>query len=63
VTSIAFPQLGTQNGKLSWDEIGPLMQELLQPLELDVRIYTVEASTIDAAMQTEAVGDAQLRLL
>src|SRR5690349_9698591 len=25
ITSIAFPKLGTQHGRLSWDDVGPLM--------------------------------------
>ncbi|GHO50906.1 macro domain-containing protein [Ktedonospora formicarum] len=39
ITSIAFPKLGTQNGKLSWDEVGPLMIQYLEDLDLDIYIY------------------------
>ncbi|GHO56052.1 macro domain-containing protein [Ktedonobacter robiniae] len=39
ITSIAFPKLGTQNGKLSWDEVGPLMVQYLEDLDLDIYIY------------------------
>ena len=39
IKSIAFPKLGTQNGKLSWDEVGPLMAEYLSQLDIDVYVY------------------------
>lgn len=39
IKSIAFPKLGAQNGKLSWDEVGPLMARYLSQLEIDVYIY------------------------
>ncbi len=39
ITSIAFPKLGAQNGKLSWDEVGPLMAKYLSQLDIDVYIY------------------------
>lgn len=39
ITSIAFPKLGTQNGKLSWDEVGPLMVQYLERLDIDIYIY------------------------
>jgi O-acetyl-ADP-ribose deacetylase (regulator of RNase III) len=39
ITSIAFPKLGTHNGKLSWDIVGPLMIQLLNPLYIDVYLY------------------------
>lgn len=42
ITSIAFPKLGTQNGKLSWDEVGPRMAQYLGPLDIDVSIYIAE---------------------
>jgi O-acetyl-ADP-ribose deacetylase (regulator of RNase III) len=42
ITSIAFPKLGAQNGKLSWDEVGPLMAEYLSPLDIVVYIYIAE---------------------
>jgi len=42
ITSIAFPKLGVQNGKLSWDEVGPLMAQYLGPLDIDVFIYVAE---------------------
>jgi O-acetyl-ADP-ribose deacetylase (regulator of RNase III) len=38
IKSIAFPKLGAQNGKLSWDEVGPLMARYLSQLE-DVEVY------------------------
>jgi len=42
ITSIAFPKLGTQNGKLSWDKVRPLMEKYLGPLAIDVCIYVAE---------------------
>src|SRR5437588_2100006 len=42
IHSIAFPKLGTQNGKLSWDEVGPLMAKYLSQLDIDVYIYISE---------------------
>ena len=42
ITSIAFPKLGTQNGKLSWDEVSPLMVKYLSQLDIDVYIYIAD---------------------
>src|SRR5581483_146112 len=42
ITSIAFPKLGAQNGKLSWDEVGPLMAKYLSQLDIDVYVYIAE---------------------
>jgi O-acetyl-ADP-ribose deacetylase (regulator of RNase III) len=42
ITSIAFPKLGTQNGKLPWDNVGPLMAKYLAQLDIDVYIYISE---------------------
>jgi O-acetyl-ADP-ribose deacetylase (regulator of RNase III) len=42
ITSIAFPKLGAQNGKLSWDEVGPVMAKYLSQLNIDVYIYIAE---------------------
>jgi O-acetyl-ADP-ribose deacetylase (regulator of RNase III) len=42
IKSIAFPKLGAQNGKLSWNEVGPLMAEYLSQLDIDVHIYIAE---------------------
>ncbi|MDQ6660796.1 MAG: macro domain-containing protein [Chloroflexota bacterium] len=42
IRSIAFPKLGAQNGKLSWDEVGPLMARYLSQLDIDVYIYIAE---------------------
>lgn len=42
IKSIAFPKLGTQNGKLSWDDVGPLMVKYLNQLDIDVYIYISE---------------------
>lgn len=42
ITSIAFPKLGAQNGKLSWDDVGPLMVKYLSQTDLDVYIYIAD---------------------
>ncbi|MGI9059177.1 MAG: macro domain-containing protein [Ktedonobacteraceae bacterium] len=42
ITSIAFPKLGAQNGKLSWDDVGPLMAKYLSRADIDVYIYIAE---------------------
>ena len=42
ITSIAFPKLGAQNGKLSWDEVGPLMVRYLCQADIDVYIYIAD---------------------
>src|SRR5712691_1201730 len=42
IKSIAFPKLGAQNGKLSWDEVGPLMARYLSQLDIDVYIYIAD---------------------
>lgn len=42
ITSIAFPKLGAQNGKLEWDDVGPLMVKYLSQVDIDVYIYIAE---------------------
>jgi len=42
IRSIAFPKLGAQNGKLSWDDVGPVMAKYLGPLDIDVYIYIAD---------------------
>lgn len=42
IKSIAFPKLGTLNGKLSWDAVGPLMAKYLDNLDIGVFIYIAE---------------------
>jgi O-acetyl-ADP-ribose deacetylase (regulator of RNase III) len=42
IVSIAFPKLGAQNGKLSWDDVGPLMAKYLSKLDIDIYIYIAE---------------------
>jgi O-acetyl-ADP-ribose deacetylase (regulator of RNase III) len=42
ITSIAFPKLGAGLGKLSWDEVGPLMVKYLSEIDIDVPIYITE---------------------
>ncbi|QBD82433.1 Appr-1-p processing protein [Ktedonosporobacter rubrisoli] len=50
ITSISFPQLGTGNGGLSWENVGPLMVRYLAPLDIPVSIYIKER---DWAFQLE----------
>ena len=50
ITSIAFPKLGAQNGKLSWTEVGPLMAKYLSKLDIGVCVYITED---DIEYQTE----------
>jgi O-acetyl-ADP-ribose deacetylase (regulator of RNase III) len=45
IKSIAFPKLGAQNGKLSWDDVGPLMAKYLSQIDIDVYIYIAEGDT------------------
>lgn len=45
IKSIAFPKLGAQNGKLSWNEVGPLMAKYLGQLDIDVYIYIADGDT------------------
>ena len=58
ITSIAFPKLGAQNGKLSWDDVGPLMVKYLSQLDIDVYIYIAEGdkeySPLDNQMEKRA---------
>jgi O-acetyl-ADP-ribose deacetylase (regulator of RNase III) len=42
ITSISFPKLGAQNGKLPWDEVGPIMARYLSQADIDVYIYIAE---------------------
>lgn len=42
IESIAFPQLGTQNGGLPWDQVRAVMNEALDPLDIEVLIYTYQ---------------------
>jgi len=42
IKSIAFPKLGAQNGKLSWDDVGPLMAKYLGNLDIDIYIYIAD---------------------
>lgn len=45
IESIAFPKLGTQNGSLSWEDVGPLMVRSLAPLDLHASIHIQEHDT------------------
>jgi O-acetyl-ADP-ribose deacetylase (regulator of RNase III) len=38
IESIAFPQLGTGNGGLDWDDVQPIMRRYLDPLPIEVEI-------------------------
>jgi O-acetyl-ADP-ribose deacetylase (regulator of RNase III) len=58
ITSIAFPKLGAQNGKLAWDEVGPLMAKYLSGLEIDVYIYIAEG---DGEYQYDEASESKLQ--
>ena len=58
ISSIAFPKLGAQNGKLSWDEVGPLMAKYLSQLDIDVYIYIAEG---DKEYQFDPMMDNQIK--
>lgn len=48
ITSIAFPQLGTQLGGLSWeDDVQPLMNNYLNNLNIKVEIYEFDPEADD----------------
>ncbi len=42
IKSIAFPKLGVGLGRLSWNEVGPLMAKYLGQVDIDVCIYIAE---------------------
>lgn len=58
IKSIAFPKLGAQNGKLSWDEVGPLMSEYLSQLDVDVYVYIAEG---DREYQYDPLRDSKVK--
>lgn len=58
IQSIAFPKLGAQNGKLSWDEVGPLMAKYLSQIDIDVYIYIAEG---DKEYQYDAQSENDLK--
>ena len=48
IKSIAFPQLGTQLGGLSWeDEVRPIMYQYLDETDIDIEIYEFDKSSED----------------
>ena len=48
ITSIAFPELGTSSGGLTWSHVRPLMYRFLKPLlNLDVEIYHFDPNAQD----------------
>ena len=48
ITSIAFPQLGTQLGGLSWeDSVKPLMHKHLENLDIEIEIYEYDPNAND----------------
>ena len=67
ILSVAFPQLGCQNGGLKWTDVGTMMRRYLAPLGIDVEIYVREAERREqpSVVASEAQEDlaAQLRLL
>ncbi len=58
IKSIAFPKLGAQNGKLSWDEVGPMMAQYLSQLDIDVFIYIAEG---DREYQYDPLQDSKAK--
>jgi O-acetyl-ADP-ribose deacetylase (regulator of RNase III) len=58
ITSIAFPKLGAQNGKLSWDEVGSMMAQYLSQLDIDVFIYITEG---DREYQYDPLQDSKAK--
>ena len=58
IKSIAFPKLGAQNGKLSWDEVGPIMAQYLSQLDVDVYIYIAEG---DREYQYDPLQDRKVK--
>ena len=49
ISSIAFPELGTANGQLEWEDVSRLMYEHLTPLpRLDVEIYHYDPNAQDS---------------
>ena len=58
IKSIAFPKLGAQNGKLSWDEVGPLMAKYLSQLDIDVYVYITED---DKKYQYDPILDSKIK--
>lgn len=58
IKSIAFPKLGAQNGKLSWDEVGPVMAQYLSQLDVDVYIYITEG---DREYQYDPLQDSKAK--
>jgi O-acetyl-ADP-ribose deacetylase (regulator of RNase III) len=57
VESIAFPQLGTLNGRLKWDDVRGIMQEILGPLGIRVCVYSFNPAA--AAHESAAASTAQ----
>jgi O-acetyl-ADP-ribose deacetylase (regulator of RNase III) len=60
IKSIAFPKLGALNGKLSWDEVGPMMARYLSQLDIDVYIYIAEG---DREYQYDPLQDSNTKKL
>lgn len=57
IKSIAFPKLGVQNGKLSWDDVGPLMAKYLSQMDIDVYVYITEG---DREYQHDPVAELKI---
>ena len=58
IKSIAFPKLGALNGKLPWDEVGPMMARYLSQLDIDVYIYIAEG---DRQYQYDSLQDSKAK--
>lgn len=47
IHSIAIPPLGSHNGGLDWQKVKPMIEEILQDLNCDVRLYEPTDAIID----------------
>jgi O-acetyl-ADP-ribose deacetylase (regulator of RNase III) len=46
IKSVAFPQLGCRNGKLDWNQVKSIMENYLEPLDLEIEIYIFSKDVI-----------------
>lgn len=44
ISSVAFPQLGTNHGKLNWSDVKTIMEDYLNSLDIEVEIYIRNAN-------------------
>lgn len=59
ITSVAFPQLGTGNGGLSWETVRPVMERHLRNLRIPVYIHIRQrtSSFVPEHLSSEAAAD------